>query len=394
MEKLPDLKKSLIQPLVNNIIKELKLKSNLDISLLGGDFGSVMSLYYASKHGYCKQEQADELLDRVLQNLNVMSNPQATYCNGLTGLSIGLCMLEKDGFIEGAYNSTNRYHNLLSRLLYKYLPNNLDFLHGSIGISMYFLTHRNNANSAEVIEKVVRYLYDNAIPSENGGSYWKFPNKDGELVENLSLSHGISAVTLFLSRALSIIEKPEIKRMGIELLKNIGIYIKSYLVSPEEGGFYTPMIPYGRKSRLGWCYGDVGTSMALRAISELTCDNELAELAYKIARYSALYRKDLNSNSIYDACLCHGASGLIVFFNNCYCYYKEDLFSDAAQYWTKITVSMAKPYRGETRFDHYFPSYSTRLHSTNILEGDSGVLLALLNEKDLLNNILFLDYEI
>ena len=51
--------------MIKNIIMELKLKPTLDISLLGGDFGAVLCLYYASKYNLCSQSQADELLDKI-----------------------------------------------------------------------------------------------------------------------------------------------------------------------------------------------------------------------------------------------------------------------------------------------------------------------------------------
>lgn len=150
------------------------------------------------------------------------------------------------------------------------------------------------------------------------------------------------------------------------------------------------MLPSGFKSRLGWCYGDIGTSIALRSISQITGDREYAQLAYEIAKYAAINRRNLQHNFIYDACMCHGASGLIVFFNNCFEYYKDNIFKDASDYWTAVTGKMAKPYHDIRRFDYFYSPKSSRYNSNNILEGDAGVVLALLNEDELLNNILLL----
>lgn len=383
----------LLQPLISNIIKELEVKPRLDYSLLGGDFGTVMSLYYASKYGLCGQEQADMLLDKVFGGLNT-TKLIPTYCNGIAGFCIGLCELENSGFIEGAYETTLKYREFLCNALNKYKDNTFDFLHGSIGIAMYFLLYKGNEKCTAETEGMIKFLYENKIQHKDGGVYWKFPDRNKQLIENLSLSHGISAVAMYLVRAVNNIETAEIKDMAISLLKGIGTYLQSNLISPDKCGCYTPMIPSSWKSRLGWCYGDIGTSIALRYISKITNDLECAKLAYDIAKYSALNRRDLKSNYIYDACICHGSSGLIVFFKNCFDYYHDDIFKDAAEYWTKVTIKMAKPYGGINRFDHFYSPHDARYHSINILEGDAGVALALLNEDKLLNNLLTLNDEI
>ena len=60
---------------------------------------------------------------------------------------------------------------------------------------------------------------------------------------------------------------------------------------------------------------------------------------------------------------------------------------------SNVTNTMAKPYRGVKRFDHYYSPDNTRYNSINVLEGDSGVILTLLNEDKVLNNILLLNNE-
>ena len=384
---------SLLQPLISNLIKELELKPSLDYSLLGGDFGSVLSLYYASKYGLCSQGQADMLLDKVFSGLNT-THLIPTYCNGIAGLCIGLCKLEEMGFIEDAYASTLKYKEYLSNVLSNYKEKTLDFLHGSIGIAMYFLLYKGDEKCITETEEMIKFLYNNRITHKDGGIYWRFPDRHNQLIENLSLSHGISAVAMYLTKALKVIKTEEIKDMTVSLLNGIGLYLRSNLISPDKYGSYTPMLPSSYRSRLGWCYGDVGTSIALRYISEITEDPECARLSYEIAKYAATNRRDLKLNYIYDACICHGSAGLIVFFNNCYDHYKDNVFKDASEYWTKVTYRMAKPYGGIKRFDYFYSPHDARYHSINILEGDAGVALALLNEDRLLNNILLLNNEI
>ena len=93
-------KDDILNDIALNVAERLSEKSLLNYGLLGGDFGDILFLYHYSRIENSCEEIADNLLDKMFHSLH--SQPQvATYCNGLSGLGMGLLTLQKDGFIGG-----------------------------------------------------------------------------------------------------------------------------------------------------------------------------------------------------------------------------------------------------------------------------------------------------
>ncbi len=383
----------ILQSITKRVICDLASRPILNYSLLGGDFGEVIYLYCASKYGLCNVEVADSYLDIILSSIIRHRPIISTYCNGLAGLCIGLNWLEKSGYIEGASKSFTVYDNLLSDKLYQMLDSNLDFLHGAIGIGLYFVMRASDDLSAYLqVKNILHYLDTNVLVKNDGMClYWRYPNRYGVLEENLSISHGISSTAIFLIRAYKIFNDED-RIVCRRLLKGIAEYLKSYIKDSSKLGFYTPMPSTGSKSRLGWCYGDIGTSIALRAIGETLKEEDLLNISCDIAIHTALYRNNLKSDYVYDACQCHGAAGVAHFFKNCRDYFHESLYDKAFAKWKYITLQMYGYFDGEYMFGN-FRYDDMKIHkSLSLLEGDTGVALMLMGEHKLIDNFLLYEY--
>lgn len=370
---------------------DLKGKTIPNYSLLGGDLGEAIYLYRASNHGLCSRDDADASLDSILSSIK-RQPIVGTYCNGLAGLCIGLKWLEDAGHIEGVSESIGIYDGVLIPKLNAMLLSNLDFLHGAIGIGLYFVTRaKDNENAYAQVKSILNHLDSNIKINPNGGIYWTYPDRYGVREENLSLSHGISSTALFLARAYKVLDEAD-RKTSRSLLNGIAEYLKSHLKNPEELGCYTPMPSNGSKSRLGWCYGDIGTSIAFRAIGDTLRDDSLCNLSHEIATHAALKRNNLRADFVYDACQCHGASGIAHYFKNCAEYYNDPSFDKAFERWRDITLDMYGLIDGEYMFGNFRYDDMRKHRSLGILEGDTGVALMLMGETALLDNLLLYDY--
>lgn len=388
------MKKNTIQILksvTNRTILDLKIKQRPNYSLLGGDLGKSIYLYIASVHGLCSREEADIALDSILSSIR--RNPViGTYCNGLAGLCNGLLWLETAGYIEGASESVCIYDTILSQKLEIMLQSNLDFLHGAIGIGLYFVERaKENEIALAQVKLILYHLISCLHENPNGCLYWRYPDRYGVMEENLSLSHGISSTALFLARAYKVIDEKD-KTKCKALLNGIANYLKSYLKNPVELGCYTPMPSTGAKSRLGWCYGDIGTSLAFRAIGDTLRDDGLRSLSHEIAIYTAINRDKPNEDFVYDACLCHGAAGIAHYFKNCSNYYNDILFDKAFERWRDITLEMYGLIDGEYMFGNFRYDDMRKHRNLGILEGDTGIALMLMGETTLIDNLLLYEY--
>lgn len=381
----------ILERVTTRTIFDLRSKLRPNYSLLGGDFGEVVFLYIASKHGFCNINNADNALDSILSGIK--KHPIiSTYCNGLAGLCVGLKWLQDAGFIDGVLESLGVYDTVLTQKLRVMLQSNLDFLHGAIGIGLYFVSMaKENSNALAQVKLILHHLNSCFSTHSKGGIYWKYPDRYGVLEENLSLSHGISSTALFLARAYKVLDEDN-KNICSKLLRGIAEYMKSYLRKPDDLGCYTPMPSNGVKSRLGWCYGDMGTSVAFRAIGDILQDESLRNLSYEIAIHIATNRKDQKADFVFDACQCHGASGIAHYFRNCSVYYNDKLFEEAFEYWRDITINMYGMNEGEFMFGNFRYDDMRKHKSLGLLEGDTGVALTLMRETTLLDNLLLYEY--
>lgn len=381
------MKKEIFRNTTQCIQNEFCSKNHFDYSLLGGDFGKVLFLYIASKYNLCEKSVADDCLNLILSSIKhrpIISS----YCNGLAGLCVGLNFLEEKHFIEGVSNSIDVYDHYLKGQLRKSIKHNLDFLHGAIGIGFFFILRAQcNDDAYQQVKFILQFLDENSYKTKDGCIYWKYPNRFGVNEENLSLSHGICSTALFISRAYRVLNSHD-RTLSLKLLEGIGRYLMSNLKDPDELGSFTPMFPNNARSRLGWCYGDIGTSIALRAIGEITQNPILSQASFQIASYTATHRRNLKFNFVNDACLYHGASGIAHFFKNCLTYYQDVSFKEAYMWWKNITLEMYKYVNGKFMFGN-FRYDDSRIHEClNLLEGDAGATLMLMDEDELIDNIL------
>ena len=371
----------LLDNIASHICNNLQQQSDICKSLLGGDFGSVMFLYYYSKFKHSYEEKADSLLDKIL---NDSQKELYSYCNGLAGFGIGLSHLEKDGFISGAIDSLTKYdRNLSIALDIELYNNNHDFLHGFIGLGFYFLQRCLDGNFIcnYDLEKIISHLIVTSEQTEKG-IRWAISN-DPQKRYNISLSHGISGTLILLSRIYTLKYTTNIMKYRIRTLAIGAIeYIMSQALDPETNGSYFPSTSIecsiNTYSSLGWCYGDLGVALALLEAGE-TFENSVAiQKAHEVLKYNAIFRRDLKSNLVSDCCICHGAAGIALVFEEMFYKTNDKIFLEAFNYWKNIVVSNAMIVSDGVAYDYYKGENGFFEPSDTILNGTSGVGLFLL----------------
>jgi len=127
-------------------------------------------------------------------------------------------------------------------------------------------------------------------------------------------------------------------------------------------------------SRVTWCYGDPGIALALAVAAEVTSSATIHAAAAELA--SAAVARHPEESGVIDACLCHGAAGLVWFGRRVL-----DTGATAADrqqaarciaHWSRYLIEQR--HAGPLQF---FRGSGTDRNSS-FLEGDAGVALALL----------------
>ncbi|MCH5216818.1 MAG: hypothetical protein J1F10_07730 [Muribaculaceae bacterium] len=387
----------ILENVAQQIAIELRNKSYLTCGLLSGDFGKIIYLYEYSKINPSYAKTADELLQKLFDTYR-STQYIPTYCGGIAGFGIGLHILENSKYVSGANNYLSDIDNYLSICLQNFLTNsNLDFLHGASGLGYYFeiRARKNNKTAKECIYRYIDNLERTAIIGKTGDKEyikWKFDNNEKSKEYNISLSHGLSSVAILLTRIYKNSNDASLNDRILKLLDGITNYLLSQRINQFYYGSFFPTFPKEcaplNKSRLAWCYGDLGISTALLHISNVTHNKCAFSTALGVAEFAAKNRLSPSKNAVYDSGICHGSSGVAQYFSRIYDLTNNPIFYNAYDFWKNITLNHCVVTDCQVNFPSYDASSKGWKNNTYILEGNAGCALMLMKSDNILNSIL------
>ncbi|WP_336616331.1 lanthionine synthetase C family protein [Bacteroides acidifaciens] len=360
---LASIAESIIYHVKNDII------DYTDNGLLSGNWGINIFLFYYSRLKNDKLTYT--IASEFAANLASKINNKYTYCDGLSGIMYALLHLKEEKFIDVEFEPVEKeiIEYLKTKLLIEIKQQHYDFLHGYIGIGLYLVKNRIS------VEEIVNTLYESAEIDWNRNLFkWKNSMEN----YNISLSHGISSIILFL---VKIVNYGSTDYRCYEMIIGGCNYILSQKVDYGKVGSFFPSYSVSNKSiedksRLAWCYGDLGVAYALYKASILLGDDVMQKCALDILQKTTL-RKSSIETQINDACICHGTAGLVMFYRRLYLDTKDKIFYDAFNYWLTETLKYSQ-------FQDGIGGYKTKYineykNSMSLLMGVSGIGLTFMS---------------
>ena len=293
--------------------------------------------------------------------------------------------------------------NIEGALSYFLAKGNIDFLHGAIGLGFYYEMRAHDGYCAKSLERLVDYLYTHAIVGkiEDNDDFlvkFTFDSKDPQKRFNIALAHGISSAAILLGRVLQLDISQSTSDKCRFLLRGIGNYLMSQQIDVDKYGCFFPTFPISEenacifRSRLAWCYGDIGIAMALKSIGRAIEYDECSILSDEVSSYTASHRRNLTTNMVKDACICHGASGIAQYFKSLIADDGNDVnYRNAYGYWREISLGLGQEIDGMLQFPVFDPTTKNWRPENGILDGNAGVGLMLLGADNILNKILLYD---
>lgn len=179
-------------------INKEKLNST---GLLTGDSGCLLFLfkYYKYTNDNLCFELSNDLLERLLEELSD-GNFTYSYCNGLPGILSLINYLNRNDYVDIDVSDSKASIDvyLLRELENCIYSECYDFMHGALGIGFYYI---NDECNEVVLTKLIKFLNITKEIVNNGIYKWKsFLGKDLGYGYNISLSHGISSIIIFITR--------------------------------------------------------------------------------------------------------------------------------------------------------------------------------------------------
>lgn len=331
-ESLP----KIIEPVVSEIDEK-------DLSLTGGICGKLIFLYEARKQ--TPSLVANETLENITQILfkNTASFPfDHSIARGLSGLGWTLDHL---GFSDDEDFNSDINECLLEIISVPVWKGEYELLYGLSGIGTYGVCRVDKPCGEEIARRVLQHLI--ALSSESpDGIYWEtrsdsyfFNDTMPSPQKNLGTAHGNCAVMGFL---IKLVENNVALEVSKPLLRELCRWFISQKLDPEtaNGGYFPGFVGNNKTSRMGWCYGDLTTSLLLLRAG-LALDNEsIYSFGNEVAKLST--QRNVENGSVFDGALCHGSGGISVIYQHIAQYTDTPEVTEAAQRWLQVTLDKAE----------------------------------------------------
>lgn len=364
--------------------------TNEEINLLSGTGGEILFLSYYSRY-FKSQSTFNEVytrLDKIVGSIN-SGNDYSTFAGGVCGIVWLLEHLVKEDFIDydlnELYQDTDEYLNEWMINLIK--NNKYDYLHGALGIANYFL-NRNTTKTNEYLLHFIKLLSENSIIDKQRETigFKSLIHNTGTpfMAYNFCLSHGMASLIYFLQRALlceDFKSNQEINNLILGIQKfydqnqNDIIFFNSYYPS------WIGEAEIQRDARIAWCYGDVGIGITFLNYGKNHKNERISNHGIKMLT-NTLKRNDLQEETIMDAGICHGSSGLSLIYNEAFHLTQREEFLNASNYWTDIALSQQTHFDGVCGYKAYKGAAIGMVNEVGLLEGVSGIGLSFLSKLD------------
>lgn len=361
-----------------DIIKStLSLESRNSLGLYNGAFGNILFISHYL-HKYPRKELEDQFQDYLEKSLEKLCSEPIlyTYCGGLAGIFKCLEYLKKTKLLNIDYSEIDKAYEsfLLNRMTRDLKRGNYDFMHGGLGIALYYLGKKDFDRAA------VEGLDHIAIHDGNTIKWKTDFGIKGEIAYNTSLSHGMSSIIIYLSLLIRNRNAPEKTE---DLMEKAINFILSLEGNPEERGYFFPSIVDkagvpSPGSRMAWCYGDLGAAAALWQAGKAVNNETWKEKALRIMKFSTS-RRNLEKNNVNDPGICHGAAGLAMMFQYFYQETGDSVYLETSRYWLEETLKMSRFEDGLAGYKVYDFTNRSWKNESSLLEGVAGIGLILLS---------------
>ncbi|TAL66619.1 MAG: hypothetical protein EPN88_08125 [Bacteroidetes bacterium] len=355
-------------------------------SLMGGKAGVALFWTYYSvfSESVDLHKRLVPLISEIFQGIR-QGNSSPTFANGIAGIGWTIEHIKQNGFID---IDTDFIIGSLDDLLYPYMlkyiqSGDYDYLHGALGIGLYYLNRSSNPNIHIYISRLVDELERHG-KSFSKGIAWEssLSIETEERGYNLSLSHGIASIISILSRFYMGNNNSVKTAMIVEKAVN---YLLGNKRDPKIFKYCFPSssgsndLPQWDSGRLAWCYNDLGVSMALWQAGQIFNNETWKQEAIDVL-LNTTNITDWKDAGVKDAGLCHGTAGIAHIYNRAYNYTGVEKFKESAIYWFDQSLKMAVFEDGLAGYKAFrIPKFGGIENEYSFLEGIAGIGLAMIS---------------
>lgn len=351
-------------------------------SLSGGLAGEA--LFFAELARARDDDGAAEIaLGRLEQALDALGDtpPSPALFGGFTGIGWLLSHLEDRLLEPGDDGSRDAVEDALLELLdTPSWVGPYDLVQGLVGFGVYGLEALPRPGARQILERVIGHLAATARRNDRG-VYWHsrpewLPAHQREAAPqghvDLGLAHGLPGIVALLAAASFVVSTEE---LTAEAVAGLEAYVRPGSDSPRFPHFHVPGVDPDR-SRLAWCYGDLGIAAALASADRATGHTDWRDRAVRLALDAA--ERSPEDGRVEDAGVCHGAAGVGHLLHRLFRDTGHEALGPAARRWLAFTLELRRSGRGVGGYRAWAPSRGGWVDDRGWLTGAAGVGLVLL----------------
>jgi hypothetical protein len=315
----------------------------------------------------------------IIEKINTLLESQkniSSLCSGLAGYGLFLLELDNDLIDIDEEYLLEIDNILLEELNSDCERDNYDFMHGAMGIALYFLERYKKAEKkdSEIVKKFLEDLVrkiifnlESVLFSETG------IDSEDRFCYYFGMAHGVAGYINFL-----VYFKQSFKESQIDIDQSLHIcisYLKNFKKFDTNSKQFFPNLLLIKSntilsSRLSWCQGDLGISNAFYNASLFLEDKLLLEEAEALIENCK--EITFEDSLVKDFGICHGSAGILVQ----YCLAESNFsldFAEQKRKWYDIVKMQTDEFE-------VFLSYSDSQYNveSNLLDGMTGLGLVLL----------------
>lgn len=375
-----------------------------DSSLANGAAGLALGFTHLERWrpGEGFGERAEAYLELALDALTSRPLPPAFF-GGISGVAWTLEHLRAQGGLEwggeGGMDANDPCVQIDSAIAAS-LENrhgawDFDLVRGIAGVGFYALGRMRTASGRRLLEAALAALERASVTSAEGVAWFTPPEMLPDWQRaghpkghfDLGMAHGIPGVITFLAATAR--EAFQLERV-VPLLDGAVGWMLANRAPGNEGFTFSNFLTRQEsleerlererhKTRIAWCYGDLGSGLSLLAAARARGRDEWEREALDVLRLAAM--RPMALSEVRDAGLCHGAAGNAHLYSRLFQAVGDPLFLQAAQANFAWALDFQDPEAGlgGFRVRRSNDSGATPWEAVpGLLEGSMGVALAFL----------------
>lgn len=364
-------------------------ESQKSIALFGGRSGTLLlnSILCLNNSKLDREVYIDKNIEFIMGVLEAEPQLHTSHSSGLSGLGYCLDFIQKNSLSAYCLNDLLKEIDFsVKKHIHEYIQrDDYDLLHGALGVGCYLMFRESHLREVEFLVQAL----ENSLVKDIDGIRWKqFDEfRSGEYVYDFGLAHGNAGILYFLAKAYQLgIRKQACKNLIRGLIK----FYKSNLQNPQEVGSYFPNFKevdkYDKnslfaRSRLAWCYGDLGILHTFFLVSKIIGDASLEYFAINLLK-EVSKRCNYKETLVSDAGFCHGSSGAAYIFHKMFRATNEEAFKTSSDYWHKVTLDYTQVNSSKISGNFFkITEQSKGSNHLSLLDGVAGIAIVLSSQS-------------